>query len=141
MPQAPTSPPDPSTDPAPPDVHALEHELATLRDTLAQAREALDHAERRHLIEIELLRADAVDLETARLLAVAAVENAPTTDIPKVVASLRERKPFLFRRIHPPSAMARAVIPTTPADQAAADARATGDRRALLRYLKARRAT
>ncbi|GJQ28623.1 MAG: hypothetical protein HBSAPP03_05070 [Phycisphaerae bacterium] len=119
----------------------LAQELAALRDTLAKAREALDHAERRHAIDLELLRADAVDLETARLLTATAVAGMQNADVAAAVADLRRAKPFLFRRRTAPSAMGSgASAPERPADRFAREARETGDRASLLRYLRARRA-
>lgn len=117
----------------------LDAELAELRTTLAQARAALDAAERRHAVEIELLKSDAIDLETARLLTETALTNMPKADAATVVAELKKRKPFLFRRTSAPSAMG-AGAPARPAEEFARTARQTGDRKSLLKYLQARRA-
>lgn len=141
-----------STEPATPDGEAqgathdagapdasLDAHLAELRATLAKAREALDHAERRHAIEIELLRADAVDLETARLMTEAAVAGMRGADVASAVADLRARKPFLFRQRVGPSAMGGSAPAASAAERLAHEARENGDRRTLLRYLRARR--
>jgi hypothetical protein len=117
----------------------LETELRSLRQTLAQAREALDQAERRHMIELELLKAEALDLETARLLTEVAVAGLPDPDIAGAVADLRRRKPFLFRRRTSPSAMSQAGE-SDALESLARQARESGDTRSLLRYLRARRA-
>lgn len=125
---------------------ALQVELDGLRETLARAREALDQAERRHQIDLELLKADAVDLETARLMTDAAVAGMKDADVARAVADLRKRKPFLFRRVStPPATGAMAPNPNGrggafDAESLAHEARSTGDRRSLLRYLRARRA-
>ncbi|CAG0953067.1 hypothetical protein PHYC_00306 [Phycisphaerales bacterium] len=123
----------------PGDTARLDAELADLRATLAQAREALDIAERRHAVELELLKADTIDLETARLLTQTALTNMPKADAAAVVAELRKRKPFLFRRTTTPSAMGAAAAPR-PAEDLARAARQSGDRKSLLKYLQARRA-
>lgn len=118
----------------------LLSELDELKSTLTLAREALDAAERRHAIELELLRADAVDLETARLMTQAAVAGMASADVAEAVSDLRRRKPFLFRKRTTPSAMGGSgTAPSTPAERLAQEARESGDRRSLLRYLRARR--
>jgi hypothetical protein len=90
---------------------------------------------------MELVQADAVDLETARLLTESALAHGDTQDVPKVVAALRQSKPFLFRAKRPPTGSMSATAATSPPtlDEAAEHARATGDRRSLLRYLRAKR--
>lgn len=122
-------------------VAALESKLAELSATLAGAREALDAAERRHAIDLELVRHEAVDLETARLMTEAAAANLAAKDAARAVAELKRRKPFLFRR----SAAGVGMSPETPARAnghvgvLAEEAAGSGDRRALLRYLRAKR--
>lgn len=120
----------------------LHTALAEARRELDTLKAALDTAERRRAIERALLEADAIDLETASLLTETAIASAATPDIPATIADLRRRKPFLFaRRAARPTAMA----PSTPLpapDPLAASRQAaatTGDRTALLRYLKLRR--
>jgi hypothetical protein len=103
---------------------ALQSRIDDLERTLTEARASLDAVERRHAIDLALLEADAADLESARLLTEVAVAAMPARDIKAAVADLRARKPFLFR---------------SDADSAADEAARTGDRRALLRYLRARR--
>lgn len=117
----------------------LEDKLAGAERALGETRTALDAAERRRSIERELAGARAVDLETAVVLAEAALAAQDHPDIPRTVADLRRRKPFLFAE-GTPGAMG-AVPPAAPggARDAAAEARATGDRRALLRYLRLKR--
>lgn len=142
MPETPdptsTTPSNHDTRPAPsPD---LRLKLAETEQLLSQAREALDAAERKHTIERELWSQGALDVETATLLTEAAIAGMPKPDARAAVAELKRRKPFLFRA---PSPAASAMSPHAPAanslDQAAADARSSGDRRALLRYLRLKR--
>jgi len=124
----------------PPTDHDLQSRISELERTL-------DAVERRHEIDLALIDADAVDLESARLLTEAAVTAMTDRDVKSAIADLRKRKPFLFRArpAAPPSpagAMSSAPPPRAQRDSmesAADDAARTGDRRALLRYLKARR--
>ena len=118
----------------------LAVKLTETERLLAQAREALDASERKRQIERELSQEGAIDLETAAMLTEAAVAGMPKADVRAAVAELRKRKPFLFR-----AAPARASgvmggqAPADPLSDAAAAARDSGDRRALLRYLRLRR--
>jgi hypothetical protein len=118
-----------------------EHKLTTLSDTLKQTQEALVTTQRKHQIDMELVHADAVDLEAARLLTESALAHGETQDVPTIVADLKQRKPFLFRAKRPPaSSMSASGKPTPPTlDEVADHARTTGDRRSLLRYLRAKR--
>jgi molybdopterin converting factor small subunit len=119
--------------------------VAELEQTLREAREALDASERRREIDVALLREEAVDLETARMLTEAAVEQMDEPDVALAVRELRQRKAFLFRRGsanggaamsgHGPGDATGASVVA----EAASAAAATGDRGALLRYLRARR--
>lgn len=118
-----------------------EDKVALLESQLATAREALDAAERRHAIDMALVDADAIDLESARLLTEMAVAQMDEKDVALAVSDLRRRKPFLFRersQMTLGAAMGAAVGPASPAD-AARDEAKSGDRRALLKYLRARR--
>lgn len=124
----------------------LEARVAELQTELAQAREALDAAERRHQVDLLLIEAEAIDLESARLLTELAINQSRSTDLRGAVGDLRRRKPFLFRARHASSAGSRASAtlgpaspPADPADDAAHEAATTGDRSALLRYLRAKR--
>jgi hypothetical protein len=124
----------------------LDARIASLEADLAAARDAVDHAERRHQIDLALIEERAIDLESTRLLTELAVQQMPAKDVRAVVADLRRRKPFLFE----PAPRARALPgPMSPAprtspelaaiEHAAEEAATTGDRNALLRYLRARR--
>lgn len=132
--------PDPTPSP-PPDWQqralAAESKLDELTTTLAQS-------ERRRQIDVELAHAQTIDIEAARLLTEAALAQSKSPDIPKAIADLKKHKPFLFRPARPPaSSMSAAGKPTSQVEltQIADHARATGDKRALLQYLRARRAT
>lgn len=125
------------------DTDDLHTALADARRELDSLRTALETAERRRQIERALAEADAIDLETAALLTEAAVSQMDEADINAAVGELKRRKPFLFARRTPRS--------TVMAPRAQHDARAehlagareaaasTGDRAALLRYLRLRR--
>jgi len=123
---------------------ALDERVESLESQLSQSREALDAAERRRAIDEALAKADAVDLETARLLTEMAVQQMDDADVAAAVADLRRRKPFLFRsggaRGGGATAMSPAARPSGDnASEAAEEAMRTGDRTALLRYLRSRR--
>jgi hypothetical protein len=122
----------------------LQGKITNLSTSLDQARSALETAERRRAIDTALAQAHTIDLDAARLLTEAALAEGKSSDIPKAVADLRKAKPFLFRPA-PPQASAMSAAPRpAPTDELAriADqARQTGDKRALLHYLRARRNT
>ena len=133
-------------------VGALESRVSELVGTLALTREALDAAERRHQIDLALVEADAVDLETARLLTEVAVSQMDDRDVAQAVRELRQRKPFLFKGgtkpdSRPPARITRHIgamgahagAAVSPLRAFANEAATTGDRGALLRYLRARR--
>ncbi len=116
-----------------------EAKLATLSDTLGQTQEALMGVKRSHEIDLALLTADAVDLEAARLLTESALSQMDAPDVQKAVATLRERKPFLFRQRPQPRAMSAGLRSNPTLDEVAEHARTTGDRKSLLDYLRAKR--
>lgn len=131
---------------------ALADEVAALRQTLAQTREALDAAERRHQMDLLLIEAEAIDLESARLLTDIETTRGQGQGVARAIDQLKRTKPFLFRShdAHRPSAARPFAAPSaamSPAPRrgaselegAAQDAARTGDRAALLRYLRARR--
>lgn len=122
----------------------LREQLARSEAALAQAREALDAAERRHAIDLRLLEEGTVDIESARLLTELAVSQMSERDVGAAISDLRKRKPFLFQRsragAHVGAAMTAAAAAAPDAiDQIAEEALRTGDRAALMRYLRARR--
>ncbi len=148
-------------------LHGAEAKLAEVEKQLAESRAALDSTERKRQIERELIQADAIDLESVTLLTEAAVGAMSKPDVALAVKDLKKRKPFLFRGHSAvsghtgangtgiagpgaaagapgarPSAMA-GVPRSAPDDlaQVADEARTSGDRATLLRYLRLKRAS
>jgi len=117
----------------------LETKLAATERSLAESREALDATERKREIERELARQGALDLDTASMLTEAAIAGLTKADAKAAIADLKRTKPFLFRTPTRTSAMSAAIDSDSGLDHAAAAARESGDRRALLRYLRMRR--
>lgn len=127
---------------------ALERELAALRESLDQARASLQTAERRSALHAELARAHVVDAQAALLL----LEQDPPSpnldpDPAHRVAHLKAQRPWLFAAPPlPATPTATRIAEQTPAERqraaiaALADQAGTGDRRALLHYLRARAA-
>jgi hypothetical protein len=132
MSQTPTDPPvSPADDPGTA-LAAAQRELDTMRASLAGS-------ERGRALDRALLEAGAVDLDSAALIA-ASVPDSATTDPAKLVADLKRRKPFLFNTARPTTSTAAPIVTASvPIDEAATHARATGDRRSLLHYLRLRR--
>lgn len=120
----------------------LEARVAELEGELGAAREAGERAARDQAIERELTRAGAVDLEAAAMLLAASLGGEPGADIAAGVRDLRDRKPFLFAgpRKGTNAAMGPGVAPDELGEMASR-ARNSGDRAALLRYLRRRRST
>lgn len=125
---------------------AQEERIAALEAELASTREALEASERRRQIDLALSDSDAVDVEVARLLTEAAVAQMDEPDVALAVEELRARKPFLFRGgAGGVGARGPGLRPLTETggggglEGLAEEARQTGDRRALLRYLRQRR--
>jgi multidrug efflux pump subunit AcrA (membrane-fusion protein) len=119
---------------------------ADLQRQLDEARATITALERRQRIDAQLAQADASDLEAARLLTEAAVAQMDDPDVELAVRDLREHRPYLFHRRPPTAPPPPAGSPEPedgadpdPATHAAAEARATGDRRDLLRYLRLKR--
>ncbi|MCC6429151.1 MAG: hypothetical protein IT435_20310 [Phycisphaerales bacterium] len=123
-------------------VRQLEAQLADIKTTLADARQRLDDSERRAGIDRELTAAGVVDTEAATLLIERLLDEMDKPDVQAAVADLRQRKPFLFRpaaagvRV---SAMSGVAESGSTLDLLAAEARMSGDRKSLMKYLKARR--
>lgn len=146
------SPPSESAPPAspPPDP---ESRIASLEAELAQSRAALAASERARSIQIALHEAGVSDADSASLLVAQALGgggdagDGKPISIHQAVADLKRRKPHLFAR--PASASSSqtggamgAGVPLRAGDSIADLARAaaaTGDRKNLLRYLRARR--
>lgn len=124
---------------------ALGERVEALEAELESARRALTASERRHEIERCCAEADPIDAETVALLTEIAVAEMEEPDVRAAVEGLRRAKPFLFRRRGGAGGGA-ASSPAAPGRggavmlaELAEEARETGDRRALLRYLSQRR--
>jgi len=120
----------------------LEERLSELEAELEKSRTESSRVDRRRTLELELAMADAQDVETAAIVAERMLADMPEPDIKAVVADLRATRPFLFRTRPAASAMSGRVVGAgigTQLDELADEARETGDRGALLRYLRARR--
>jgi len=129
------------------EVGRLSERLAGVERQLAQTVERLGAAEMRCEIERELFEQDALDLEACSLLTEAAVSGMETPDVGEAVRGLRKRKPYLFGPVGAGAAASGGgrvtLIPAASGgdglDEMADSARASGDRAALLRYLRQRR--
>lgn len=122
----------------------LEQELAAATASLADARRRLEASERRVRIDQELARAGTIEAESALLLVERELERNPGIDVAAAVAEVRRRKPVLFGDVATPEKTRhRAMSPATEnrdtTGDIAARARETGDRRLLMKYLRARR--
>lgn len=115
----------------------LEGKLAAAEKSLSETREALNASERKREVECELAFQGAIDIQAASLLMEATATTKP--DIRAAIAELKRGKPYLFRTLPRASAMSGVVEEAPSLDKAAGEARASGDRRALLRYLRMRR--
>jgi len=118
---------------------AAESRLEQAEAELTGAREAIDASERRREAERLLLEHGALDLETALMLTEAAVGQMDEPDVATAVEELRRRKSFLFTRRSRASAMSEVSEGEDSLAAAASEARESGDRRVLLRYLRLKR--
>ncbi len=121
----------------------LESQLTELNTQLEQAQQSIAHTERNHQLDLALTSAGAIDLDTARLLAQRIAHGNTDATPTDILNQLTREKPFLFRKTSSAhSAMSpRADNTSAPAITAAHHAATTGDRTALLDYLRARRTT
>jgi hypothetical protein len=116
-----------------------------LEESLALARVTAAAAERGRRIDQELFEGGSIDLETTRLLVEAAVARMEEPDVALAVRELRRRKPFLFRGAGLGAPTAARFAEEAPSrahdsiDEVSEKARASGDRMALLRYLRMKR--
>lgn len=123
----------------------LEKALADLRSTLEETRDALDANERRREIELAASGAGAIDVETAVMLIETAMKDRAPEELGAVIEQVKRSKPFLFEERRAPATVSAGVMSPEPSRGGEAlaalaeEARASGDRRALLRYLQARR--
>jgi len=120
----------------------LETALEELRGALDESRASLIAAERRRNVDEVLVELRAVDLETARVLLDRSVDEEEETDIRRAALELKRRKPFLFRSVSGTHGSAMGGRPRQARDgleKHAAVAAESGDRGALMRYLRVRR--
>jgi hypothetical protein len=124
----------------------LETDLDSLRAELQSTKSALDTMARRREVEQQLIDAKAQDVETALLLVEQTLAKGTETDVGRVVAEVKQRKPHLFEpRVAPRPAAAGAAAGTednygSRVDKAFEKAReAGGGRRTLMEYLRAKR--
>jgi len=122
----------------------LEKALADLRATLEQTREALAANERRRGVELAVSAAGAIDVDVAVMMVEAAMKDRGPEELDAVIDEMQRSKPFLFEQRRSATGGAGVMSPeTSRGGEALAtladEARASGDRRALLRYLQARR--
>ncbi len=127
--------------------HDLADQLRARDAQLTDLRERAGRLERRGTIERGLAQAGAIDTESLALLVESRLEGDPDATPQRVIAQLQRERPALFRTS---SARASAMSPSHPSqgapgravvDRAHDDARTTGDRRALMKYLRLRRGT
>lgn len=122
----------------------LEKRLGELEAALEQSRTAQATIERKRQIDRALAEAQPIDLETAALLTESALDQMQTPDVAAAIGELRRRKPWLFRESRaatPTAAMAASADPAMEQerlDDGLIRAARSGDRRALLRYLRSR---
>ena len=133
---------------------SAEDQVVRLGEELAKARSEVTeiqahHAamERERAIEAALVEQGAVDLETARLVVESCLEKDEGKTVMEVLAEVQEQKPFLFRPPAPP------VPPETASGvmsahgggaggvikRAEKEARESGHRRDVLRFMRLRR--
>ncbi len=127
--------------------------LSTAEQHLEDARKTVDEAEQRYRIEQLLVEADAIDIETARLLTEATLAQMSEPDIQSAIDDIRSSKQFLFRQSRqkhntPQSVTAAssgAIRPATGSGtqislhDAARSAVTTGSREDLMQYMRLRR--
>jgi len=123
----------------------LADQLRAREAQLEDLRTRASRLERHGGIERGLAQAGAIDTESLALLVENRLDADEDASPQRVIAQLQRERPALFRvtgarasamsPIHPSQgAPGRAVV-----DRAHADARTTGDRRALMKYLRLRR--
>lgn len=130
------------------EVERLTERLTEVERDLARSVQQLDSAETKRQIERELFESDVLDLEACCLLTEAAVSQMDEPDVREAVRELRKARPYLFHSQVGAAAGDRDLGRATmlPAqhggdglEEMADSARASGDRAALLRYLRQRR--
>ena len=129
------------------ELDAARARITQLESELGNANDAVKQVERRSAIDLELTAAKAVDLETARLLTEAAIDQMDAPDVSVAVRDLCDRKPFLFAcKSHGVHSKGVSMIPGAQGasgveelESIASRAKVSGDRSELLRYLRVRR--
>ena len=134
------------------EIERLLARIAALEAELEAAVGASASIERAHAIERAAVDAGAVDVETVALLVSSAMEAGEAGSASEAVSALASSKPFLFTAAPapPPGNSSFAAAPSSPRGGsspgaapplalAAEEAGRTGDRAALLRYLRLRR--
>lgn len=123
-------------------VQELEEALEAAVRTIEDLEKKLLDVERAQQLERLLIEARTVDLETAQILAERRLASTEAS-AHEVVQELVSTKGHLFRS--PQSGITGSAVSGGPASatdslsELAAEARRTGDRRAVLRYLRGRR--
>lgn len=123
-------------------VAELQAKLEECQKLLEDARQESQASQRRAQLERALAALGAIDLETAGMLAEQAIAADPALDAEAAARQLRETKPYLFRARAGSRGSAMSGVPgrdETDVQRAALEARSSGDRAALLRYLRMRR--
>lgn len=119
---------------------ALESQVKEFEESLTSIRAQLQDEQRARAIDAELHKAEPIDADTVRMLIEVSIPDKQNADVAKVVTDLKKRKPFLFKEA--PRRSAYGTFAERDIDESrelAEEARLTGDRNALLRYLRARR--
>ncbi len=123
-------------------VASLEEELELAQARIAELERRLASESMRTELERQLVDAGAVDLETATVLAERRLAEGGLT-VGEAVSALAQSKGFLFRK--PGRSVGASALSGAPArakdslEELAHEARETGDRRAVLKYLRRRR--
>lgn len=128
-------------------IASLHARIESLEAALAAAEEALASSERSQALERAAVSAGASDVETVAVLAALAIDSGSSGGVEEAVSELRESKPHLFSlggrvRVSPVrSASVEREGPESAAVVAAREAVSSGDRSALMRYLRLRRSS
>lgn len=129
----------------------LTARIGELEQSLAQAQRELEASAIERRIDAALASSGVIDVEAGRVLVVHELEISEAETVEDAVSSLKRRKPFLFASGGGKSpalafgggaTLAPKSAPVTEGDELASmreTAETTGDRGALLRYLRARR--
>ncbi len=123
----------------------LDAKVCELEEALSASQTAITKAEQAREIDVALLRAGVVDLETARLVIEQELRSSAEGGIGQAIERVRERKRFLFMPAATGlSSVATAMSPALrPSDstlvEAAKRASQAGDRGSLLDYLRLKR--